>query len=72
VLRRGDFGYLGLIGSATKRAKFLRRFEQRGIADEVVARLTCPIGVPGIAGKQPEVIALAVVAQLLQQASQTQ
>ena len=71
VLRRGDFGYLGLIGSATKRAKFLRRFEQRGIADEVVARLTCPIGVPGIAGKQPEVIALAVVAQLLQQASQT-
>ena len=72
VLRRGDFGYLGLIGSATKRAKFLRRFEQRGIADEVVARLTCPIGVPGIAGKQPEVIALSVVAQLLQQASQTQ
>ncbi len=70
VLRRGDFGYLGLIGSATKRAKFLRRFEQRGIADEVVARLTCPIGVPGITGKQPEVIALAVVAQLLQQASQ--
>ena len=29
-------------------------------------RLTCPIGVPGIAGKEPEVIALAVVAQLLQ------
>ena len=72
VLRRGDFGYLGLIGSATKRAKFLRRFEQRGIADKVIARLTCPIGVPGIAGKQPEVIALAVVAQLLQQASQPQ
>ena len=66
ILRRGDFGYLGLIGSATKRARFLHRFEQRGIAPEVLARLTCPIGLPGIAGKQPELIALAVVAQLLQ------
>ena len=69
VLRRGDFGYLGLIGSATKRARFLRRFEQRGIAPDALARLTCPIGVPGIAGKHPAVIALAVVAQLLQQDS---
>jgi xanthine dehydrogenase accessory factor len=69
ILRRGDFGYLGLIGSQTKRARFVHRFEQRGIAPDVLARLTCPIGVPGIAGKEPDVIALAVVAQLLQQAS---
>lgn len=67
ILRRGDFGYLGLIGSATKRARFLHRFEARGIAPERLQRLTCPIGVPGIAGKEPEVIAVAVVAQLLQQ-----
>jgi xanthine dehydrogenase accessory factor len=67
ILRRGDFGYLGLIGSATKRARFLHRFEARGIAADTLARLTCPIGVPGIAGKEPEVIALGVVAQLLQQ-----
>jgi xanthine dehydrogenase accessory factor len=66
ILRRGDFGFLGLIGSATKRARFLRRFEARGVAAESQARLTCPIGLPGIIGKQPEVIALAVVAQLLQ------
>jgi xanthine dehydrogenase accessory factor len=66
ILRRGDFGYLGLIGSDTKRARFMHRFEQRGIAAELLARLTCPIGMPGIEGKQPEVIALAVVAQLLQ------
>ncbi|HSW05470.1 xanthine dehydrogenase accessory protein XdhC [Aquabacterium sp.] len=67
ILQRGDFGYLGLIGSATKRARFLHRFEQRGIPAEVLARLTCPIGVPGIGGKEPELIAIAVVAQLLQQ-----
>jgi xanthine dehydrogenase accessory factor len=66
ILRRGDFAYLGLIGSQTKRARFVHRFEQRGIAADVLARMTCPIGVPGIRGKEPEVIAVAVVAQLLQ------
>jgi len=69
VLQRADFGYLGLIGSATKRARFVHRFESRGIAADSLARLTCPIGVPGIPGKQPEHIALAVVAQLLQVAA---
>ena len=66
VLRRGDFAYLGLIGSKTKRARFVQRFEQRGLAPEAIARLTCPIGVAGIGGKAPEIIAVAVVAQLLQ------
>lgn len=70
VLRRGDFGFLGLIGSKTKRQRFLHRFEERGVPAAALARLTCPIGVPGIAGKEPEVIAVAVVAQLLQQAAQ--
>jgi xanthine dehydrogenase accessory factor len=65
ILRRGDFGFLGLIGSATKRARFLRRLGERGIAPEALSRLTCPIGLPGIAGKEPGVIAVAVVAQLL-------
>jgi len=69
VLRRGDFAYLGLIGSATKRARFVHRFQERGIAADALARLTCPIGVSGIGGKEPEVIAIAVVAQLLQRSS---
>lgn len=69
VLRRGDFAYCGLIGSKTKRARFVHRFEQRGVPPGAVSRLTCPIGVPGIVGKEPEVLAVAVVAQLLQVAS---
>ena len=69
ILKRNDFGYFGLIGSMTKRARFLHRFKQRGIAPEAIARMTCPIGVPGITGKEPEVIAIAVVAQLLQASS---
>jgi xanthine dehydrogenase accessory factor len=65
ILRRGDFAYCGLIGSETKRERFLHRYEQRGIAADTLKRLTCPIGLPGIAGKEPAVIAVAVVAQLL-------
>jgi len=66
VLRRGDFAYCGLIGSKTKRARFVHRFEERGVPQSAIERLTCPIGLPGIAGKEPEVLAVAVVAQLLQ------
>ncbi len=69
ILRRGDFGFFGLIGSATKRARFIHRFQQRGIAADTIARMSCPIGVPGIGGKEPEVLGVAVVAQLLQAAS---
>ena len=72
ILKRGDSGFFGLIGSATKRARFLRRFEARGLAAEAIARMHCPIGVPGIAGKSPELIAVAVVAQLLQQPAAAQ
>ena len=62
ILQRGDFGFFGLIGSATKRQRFIHHFERRGLAWD---RMTCPIGLPGIEGKEPEVIAAAVVAQLL-------
>lgn len=65
---RGDLPYVGLIGSQTKWATFRRRLEARGFTAEELARITCPIGVPGIAGKEPEVIAVAVAAQLLLQA----
>jgi xanthine dehydrogenase accessory factor len=65
ILRRGDFGFLGLIGSRTKKQRFVHRFLERGIPRAVVERMTCPIGLPDIAGKEPEVIALAAVAQLL-------
>ncbi len=65
ILARGDFAWFGLIGSATKRARFETRLRQRGVDAALIARLVCPIGLPGISGKEPAVIALAVVAQLL-------
>jgi xanthine dehydrogenase accessory factor len=65
VLRRGDAGYLGLIGSATKRARFVKRLAAKGLDGEVLARLHCPIGLAGIAGKDPAIIAASVAADLL-------
>ena len=62
----GDLPYIGLIGSKTKWATFSHRLEARGFTADELARITCPIGVPGITGKEPEVIAVAVAAQLLQ------
>ncbi len=63
---RGDLGYIGLIGSATKWATFRHRLEQRGFSAAELAQVTCPIGIAGITGKEPEVIAVSVAAQLLQ------
>jgi xanthine dehydrogenase accessory factor len=63
---RGDLPFVGLIGSKTKWATFRHRLEDRGFGADEIAQITCPIGVPGITGKEPEVIAVAVAAQLLQ------
>jgi len=54
--------FVGLIGSKTKRARFLKRLAADGVD---AARLTCPIGLPSISGREPEVIAIATLAQLL-------
>jgi xanthine dehydrogenase accessory factor len=63
---RADLPFIGLIGSKSKWAAFCHRLEARGFCAGELAQVTCPIGVPGIADKAPEVIAVAVAAQLLQ------
>jgi xanthine dehydrogenase accessory factor len=63
---RGDLKFVGLIGSKTKWATFQHRLEAKGFTAAELAFITCPIGVSGITGKEPEVIAVSVAAQLLQ------
>ena len=63
----GDLKFVGLIGSKTKWATFQHRLEAKGFTAQELSFITCPIGVSGIAGKEPEVIAVSVAAQLLQQ-----
>lgn len=60
---QGKARFVGVIGSATKSARFRSRLAKDGVDD---VRFHCPIGLIGISGKQPEVIAVSVAAQLLQ------
>lgn len=69
---RDDLPFMGLIGSVTKWATFQRRLAERGFSQQEMQRITCPIGLPGISGKQPEVIAVAVAAQLLKHSKQSE
>lgn len=66
ILDRADFRFCGLIGSQSKRVNFEHRLRARGYAEHIIARLHCPIGTPHLPGKEPEVIAIAVAAQILQ------
>lgn len=67
ILKRADFRHFGLIGSRSKRARFEHRLLDRGIPPDTLARMRCPIGIDGLRGKEPEVIAISAVAELLQQ-----
>lgn len=66
VLRSPRFAYAGLIGSATKRARFSKRLREAGIADEDISAMVCPVGISSIKSKHPAAIAAATAAQLLE------
>ena len=66
ALAAARFDYVGLIGSASKRARFTRRLREGGIPEARVAQLVCPIGMPSIRSKQPAAIATGIAAQLLE------
>jgi len=59
------FGFVGLIGSSTKRARFMSQMRAAGLSEAALARLVCPIGLPDLESKDPAVIAAATAAQLL-------
>jgi xanthine dehydrogenase accessory factor len=65
ILSRPAGDWFGLIGSDTKRRQFEHRLRERGILEARLADMVCPIGLPGIAGKAPAVIAASCAAQLL-------
>ncbi len=63
ALRNSSFSFVGLIGSATKRARFVKRLRDASVE---VQRLTCPIGVSSLTSKHPAAIAAGVAVQLLE------
>jgi xanthine dehydrogenase accessory factor len=66
ILEWGEAAWLGLIGSASKRQRFVHRLAKRGVSEQQLERLVCPVGVAGIRGKRPATIAFSIAAQLLQ------
>lgn len=64
ILSQRRFAFLGLIGSQTKKAKFMSQLS-RQFSPDLLARLQCPIGLLNTTSKEPAVIAVSVVAQLL-------
>jgi xanthine dehydrogenase accessory factor len=62
ILTGPCFARLGLIGSATKAARFRSRLTKAGVAPEVLDRLVCPVGLPSITGKHPARVALSIAA----------
>lgn len=58
------FGFAGLIGSATKWARFRSRLGALGHGPHQIGRITCPIGDPSL-GKHPQMIAVGVAGELL-------
>ena len=69
ALRTPALGSIGLIGSDAKWARFERKLRDEGHSADDVARITTPIGLEGIDGKEPAVIAVSVAAALLREVS---
>ncbi len=65
ALNHGDASYVGMIGSATKRAVFRRSFLEEGGSEERLAKLICPIGGSDMRDKRPAVIAALTAAEVL-------
>lgn len=66
ALRDGRAASIGLIGSSAKWSRFRRMLADQGHTDEAIARITTPIGQPGLTGKEPATIAVSVAASLLE------
>jgi xanthine dehydrogenase accessory factor len=65
ILLRTDSRYCGLIGSKTKRARFIRRLRADGLTERQIEHLTCPIGIPALKSKDPGAVAVSTAAQIL-------
>jgi xanthine dehydrogenase accessory factor len=65
ALRCGHLGSIGLIGSSAKWRRFEKKLAEEGHGPEALARITTPIGLPEITGKDPATIAVGVAADLL-------
>jgi xanthine dehydrogenase accessory factor len=65
LTRAQPVAFVGMIGSGNKRARFFSQLERDGVSPEALALLQCPIGLPEVHGREPDIIAISVLAQIL-------
>lgn len=58
--------YVGLIGSETKKQRFIQRFLQNEMDPKFLAKLHCPVGLPIGGDKSPKAVAISIGAELVQ------
>ncbi|WUJ74215.1 xanthine dehydrogenase accessory protein XdhC [Kribbella soli] len=66
AIRNDELATIGLIGSSVKWTRFQRKLAEDGNSEDAIARITTPIGIPSVTGKEPAVIAVSVAAWLLE------
>ena len=65
-MKKNNFTFIGLIGSKTKRIRFTKRLIEIGHDENSINKIECPIGIRSIEGKEPDVIAISIIARLLE------
>jgi len=65
VLTRGDFAYLGVIGSESKAGRFRLRLKRQGHDAELVDKMHCPVGLAAVPGKRPMEVAVSIAGELI-------
>ena len=66
LLKKNDFSFIGLIGSKTKKNRFYKRLREMGHKEEIINKIEIPIGLKSIQGKEPDIIAISIIARLLE------
>lgn len=66
ALTQQQQGFIGLIGSDTKAARFRHRLRHAGFTPEEIGRIECPVGVTGVGGKRPMEVAVSIAARVIQ------
>ena len=66
LLTKKNFSFIGLIGSKTKKIRFSKKLFNLGHSQNQINQIECPIGINTIHGKEPDVIAISIIARLLE------
>ena len=71
ILFMNSFKFIGLIGSKTKKNKFSNRLKDNGHDQSLINKIECPVGLDIKHSKEPNEIAISIIAKLIDYRSRT-